>query len=202
MSDILESFVFYRSFRESIKTLKSKDQLVTLLAICDYALYGAEPTLEGVPLAIFTVAKPSIDANKKKRENGRKGGRPKKETCGFNNENHRFSKGESTETETETETGTNNIGSDKPPAKKRFVPPTVEQVAEYVRERGSKVDPQTFVDFYASKGWLVGKTSMKDWKAACRNAEKWDIWSKAPDTRSVVKTSADYDGGDDFLSTP
>ena len=74
MSEMLDSFVFYRSFRESIKTLKTKDQLITLLAICDYALYGIEPHLSGVPLAIFTVAKPNIDANKKRRESGKHGG--------------------------------------------------------------------------------------------------------------------------------
>lgn len=60
----------------------------------------------------------------------------------------------------------------------RFIPPTLEEVATYVRERGSSVDPQGFIDFYASKGWLVGKTPMKDWKAACRNAEKWECWTK------------------------
>ena len=45
-------------------------------------------------------------------------------------------------------------------------------------ERHSPVDPQEFIDFYEAKGWMVGKTPMKDWKAACRNAEKWDRWSK------------------------
>ena len=69
--------------------------------------------------------------------------------------------------------------SDKPPrTRSRFVPPTVEEVAEYVRIRGSSVDPQGFIDFYAAKGWMIGKTPMKDWKAACRNAEKWERWSK------------------------
>lgn len=60
----------------------------------------------------------------------------------------------------------------------RFTPPTLEEVTAYVRERGSAVDPQGFIDFYASKGWMVGKTPMKDWKAACRNAEKWERWGK------------------------
>ena len=71
-------------------------------------------------------------------------------------------------------------GADKPPRhpRKRFVPPTVEQVAEYVRSRGSNVDPQGFIDFYESKGWMVGRTPMKDWKAACRNAESWERWKK------------------------
>ena len=47
-------------------------------------------------------------------------------------------------------------------------------------ERHSAVDPQGFIDFYEAKGWMVGKTPMKDWKAACRNAEKWERWGHAP----------------------
>ena len=54
----------------------------------------------------------------------------------------------------------------------RFVPPTVEEVSLYCRERGNRVDPQKFVDHYTSNGWMVGKTPMKDWKAAVRNWEK------------------------------
>ena len=79
------------------------------------------------------------------------------------------------------------------PEKKRFIPPTVEQVTEYVKQRGSKVDPQGFIDFYASKGWMIGKTPMKDWRAACRNAEHWERWEKKPvDMRNAVKAAADY----------
>ena len=59
-------------------------------------------------------------------------------------------------------------------ARKRFTPPTVEEVAAYCGERNNRIDPQTFVDFYASKGWVVGKSKMKDWKAAIRTWEKRD----------------------------
>jgi hypothetical protein len=45
-------------------------------------------------------------------------------------------------------------------------------VFEYCVERKNAVDPQRFVDFYTSKGWMVGKSKMKDWKAAVRNREK------------------------------
>ena len=61
------------------------------------------------------------------------------------------------------------------PVKKRakaFQPPTVDEVREYCKERGNDVDPETFVDFYESKGWMVGKTKMKDWKAAIRTWER------------------------------
>ena len=54
----------------------------------------------------------------------------------------------------------------------RFTPPTVEEVAAYCLERKNHVDPQRFVDFYAAKGWMVGKNRMKDWKAAVRTWEQ------------------------------
>ena len=61
---------------------------------------------------------------------------------------------------------------------KRFTPPTIEEVQAYCQERGNNVDPERFVDFYASKGWKVGNSSMKDWKASVRTWEKRDNESK------------------------
>lgn len=55
---------------------------------------------------------------------------------------------------------------------KRFVPPTFDEVAAYCRERNNVVDPQCFLDFYASKGWKVGNQPMKDWRACIRTWEK------------------------------
>lgn len=62
-------------------------------------------------------------------------------------------------------------------ATSRFSPPSVEQVKEYCKERGNNVDADTFVDFYASKGWKVGNNPMKDWKAAVRTWERRDTHS-------------------------
>lgn len=53
-------------------------------------------------------------------------------------------------------------------APKRFKRPTVEEVEAYCKSSGHKVDAANFVDFYESKGWKVGSTSMKCWKAAVR----------------------------------
>jgi len=54
----------------------------------------------------------------------------------------------------------------KAPKKKNFVPPTVEEVEEYCRQNGKTVDPQAFVDYYESNGWMVGRNKMKSWKSA------------------------------------
>ena len=62
----------------------------------------------------------------------------------------------------------------KPKKEARFVPPTVEEVAAYCKERNNGVDAEAFVDFYSSKGWKVGNQPMKDWKAAVRTWERTD----------------------------
>ena len=67
--------------------------------------------------------------------------------------------------------GKDRLGKDSNSAK-RFTAPTVDEVKAYCVERGNSVDPERFVDFYASKGWMVGKSKMKDWKAAVRNWER------------------------------
>ena len=55
--------------------------------------------------------------------------------------------------------------------KKRFTPPTLEEVTAYCKERNNNIIPERFIDFYSSKGWMVGKNKMKDWKAAVRGWE-------------------------------
>lgn len=89
-----------------------------------------------------------------------------------------------TETKTKTNTNTQLSNDSKGDIRaKRFTPPTLAEVQSYVAERHSPVDPQEFIDFYESKGWMVGKTPMKNWKAACRNAEKWERWAKTADPK-------------------
>ena len=62
-------------------------------------------------------------------------------------------------------------GAAEPP-RSRFVPPTLEEVAAYCRERGKGVDPQRFHDYYTANGWTQGKGKpIKDWRAAVRTWE-------------------------------
>jgi len=53
----------------------------------------------------------------------------------------------------------------------RFTPPTITEVIKYMNEKGcnSQAEAEKFFDYYSSKGWLVGRSKMKDWKAAIRN---------------------------------
>lgn len=72
-----EGFVFYGSFMKAISTLPDDERLQAYDAICKYALYDEEPTCTGAALGMFYMAQPQIDANRRRRENGGKGGRPK-----------------------------------------------------------------------------------------------------------------------------
>lgn len=65
-----------------------------------------------------------------------------------------------------------NVKDTPPTPSKRFTPPSPDEVAAYCGERGNGISGEEFCDFYASKGWMVGKNHMKDWKAAVRTWEK------------------------------
>jgi hypothetical protein len=78
--------------------------------------------------------------------------------------------------------------------RKRFVPPTLEDVRAYCQERCNGVDAERFIDYYTANGWLVGKNKMKDWKAAVRTWERNDSGVKK------VTAQKQTSGFDDFMS--
>lgn len=82
-----DSFIFYRSFYESIKEIPKENQLKVYEALFEYALNQNEVKLLGIEKAIFSLIKPQLDANQNKYENGCKGGRPKTKIKPNNNQN-------------------------------------------------------------------------------------------------------------------
>ncbi len=74
-----KQFTFYRSFWDAVKSLPGEDRLKTLDAICEYALDGVTTELEGMPLAMFTLIKPTLDSSRKKAAGGQIGKRGPKE---------------------------------------------------------------------------------------------------------------------------
>lgn len=84
-------------------------------------------------------------------------------------------------------TGTNTKA---PTAEKSLIPPSVESVRQYCLSRGNDIDPQAFVDFYESKGWLVGKAKMKDWQAAVRT---WEASKQASKPKLIDRVATDED---------
>ena len=55
---------------------------------------------------------------------------------------------------------------------KTFKKPSIEEIKEYCLERKNGINANYFYDFYESKGWMIGKNKMKDWKSAVRTWER------------------------------
>ena len=161
-----DSVVFYRSFWEAIKQLPEKERLESLTAILEYGLDEIEPKSAGVASAMFLMAKPQIDANNRRYQNGTKGGRPVTKTEPNNNLESNYNKPSDNQTITKAKPKEKDNVNDN--NKKTFTPPSVSDVSDYCNLNGYGIDPESFVDFYASKGWMVGKNKMKDWKASVR----------------------------------
>lgn len=51
---------------------------------------------------------------------------------------------------------------------KKFKIPAPDEVTAYAASIGYELEGDAFCDFYASKGWMVGRNKMKDWQAAVR----------------------------------
>ena len=68
-----------------------------------------------------------------------------------------------------------------------FKTPSVQMVAEYCAKRQNKIDAETFIDFYASKNWMIGKNKMSNWKACVRT---WEKKEKANANKRSGKSSA------------
>ena len=96
-----DSFVFYRSFKDALRNLNNKDRLAAYDALTDYGLDGISEAT-GVSAAIVAAFKPVIDANNKRYENGKNGGRPKKE-----NQTETEQKPNNNQNETESEPNNN-----------------------------------------------------------------------------------------------
>ena len=75
MAEGRQQFTFYRSFWEAVNGLEKKDKLPVLAGIIEYALDGKLPTgLTRTQNAFFLLTKPTLDASRKKAENGKHGG--------------------------------------------------------------------------------------------------------------------------------
>ncbi len=79
-----------------------------------------------------------------------------------------------------------------------FTPPNLEECMSTFKEAGSTTDEgEKFFNFYTSKGWMVGKSKMKDWKAAARNWIKRNNNEQRNTTTS--KTSPSRDEFDNYI---
>lgn len=185
-----EYFCAYHSYIKQCKGLSDSELGRLFRALLEYSASGKVPELNGRESVAFDFMSANIDRDAESY----------KDTCNRNRENisKRYErirpntsvyetyqeKEEEKEKEELLKKDISNEISKKSTRQKKFVPPTVEEVAAYCLERKNKVDAAYFVDHYTSNGWKVGKQNMKDWKAAVRTWEKngYNQTSKKQDT--------------------
>ena len=184
----------FTDFAEVMEPLSDAERGRLFTAMLQYALTGEAGALTGAERYVWPTAKQNIDRTRAETERnaacGSKGGRPKKakETDLNRKKAEETERNRKKADKDKDKDKDNNIiplspNGDIPPKGgrtpvKRFVKPTAEEVRAYCAERGNRVDAQAFVDFYEAKGWKVGSSPMKDWKAAVRTWEKRDAERK------------------------
>lgn len=188
--------------RKSIDAMNAEDAGYILKGLLRHAAGEEIDTSDwpAIAAAVYPLIEGQVDRmtqlRDKNRENGSRGGRPPKTDNKPNNNPG----------ETQQEPDAKQIKAPVPvpvpehikesptemrKAQPRFVPPTVELVRAYVEEKGLHVDPERFVAFYASKGWMVGKNKMTNWHQAIAG---WESRDKPPDNpKSFGRDRIDYD---------
>ena len=172
----------FDSYIEAGQELGRKDRMAYYTAVIEFVAYGREPDLTGAAKAVFVAIRPSLESSRRCAENGKKGGRPKKETQTAENGKPRTRKtenpdGENTETQTAEngKTNSNSKGNSKETpsnegVKKaaKFTPPaSPQEVTEYSRSIGKPIDGEEFFAYYASQDWKKANgQKLTSWKAA------------------------------------
>ena len=187
--------MFYFDVRPCIKRLDINEKGRLFEAILDYGEFGIVPDLDGALGVAWDFIQPKLDRDAGRydkqveqkqyavfsREVRKKGSNPVpfdewKSLSDIERNRLLSADTERYPTTTsnpnlqpQTTTSTDNIiETDKPPARHRFSPPTLDEVRAYCAEKGYTLDADRFVDYYTSNGWKVGKNPMKDWRAAVR----------------------------------
>ena len=211
------SFVIYTDCLEQLEVIPDAERGVLFLEVLKYARTGVVPTIENPFLkALFLGFKNQIDRDtakydevcKKRAEAGRNGGNQRvanlkiqatQSNCNQNQANaSNCLKVEANASNTQANQADSENGSvnvydidiNKSKGKtSRFTPPTLQEVENYIKEKGYSVDAEAFIAFYDSNGWLVGKNKMKSWKSAVTTWAKREEKQPQRPTASAKRTN-------------
>jgi len=191
----MNSFSFFQSYEIAVSGLSERKRGNFFVAIVDYVMNNIEPNFkDDILRRLFESQRHSMDTAKKRSLAGQ---------TQSTSENQNKNKSKSTDNQNEIKRESNdeqykgkykekeniNINEkEKIKKEKVFVSPSLDEVTVYIDTEDYNVDPQRFVAFYESKGWMVGKNKMRDWRAAVRN---WHYSSAPPPAQKVSKEVRD-----------
>ena len=194
------SFVLHTSYATAVQRLSDEDAGALFKGLFAYVDSGTAPALSPLADMAFAFIRDMLDRDadkyartcQRRAEAGRRGGLASGETRSKQSQANEASASKSKQTKQKQANEADGVGvgegegdnispltpQGEPPAageggkQKRFIPPTVDDVAAYCRERNNGIDPQAFVDHYAAGGWKRGNTPVKDWRACVRTWEQ------------------------------
>ena len=184
-----KSFVFYKSWIPLFDGMTDEQAGALFKSLCNYQQGQDSRPADPLLGAIYDMITRQFaedtakyeETCQKRSEAGKSGGRPRKanESKCFSEKatetNSFFEKAKKADKDKDKEKDKDlkeKEKKEKVASAPRFVKPTVAQVSDYCRERANGINPESFVDFYESKGWRVGSQPMKDWKACVRTWEQ------------------------------
>lgn len=199
-----DSFVLYTKYLDNIQALSMEQRGMLFTSLMLYAS-GEEPEkMDPVTSMAFSFIKTQMDKDiekynetcAKRSEAGKLGGRPKKQdeakkANGFSEKQKKQVKAKKADNDNEYDNDNDLLKENT--KRKVFSPPTVEDVRAYCSERNNTVDPHAFVDFYESKGWMIGKNKMRDWKSALRNWERSETKTRQGVTAKLTKDHNNFE---------
>lgn len=168
-------FQYYETFEnvlEKIKDIEEREHMRK--TIINYGLYGTLPaSLSELEEMAWTICKDLIDQQQHRREVNAANRTKKAEPAVVMRNN-----------------GADEItaplqGKKTAAGKKKFIKPTVEEIAAYCKEKNYNVNVQQFYNYYESNGWKIGRNSMKSWQAAVQN------WNAREKLGTIYQNNAD-----------
>ena len=167
----MDTYIFYRSFHEALSELDIKEYGKIMYAINEYALNNNDEkvgALTGILKSLWTLIKPQIDANLRRREYGKLGGRPanKKPMVLENDTEKKPNSNSNSNVNTNINTNSNSNATDTVTDTSTHTP-SIEEVRDYVKNNNLKISAEKFFNFYDKREWH----NVTDWKLA---ALKWD----------------------------
>lgn len=205
------SFVIYTDCLEQLEVIPDAERGVLFLEVLKYARTGVVPTIENPFLkALFLGFKNQIDRDtakydevcKKRAESGRQGGIKKAENLANATKCYQMLPSATkskqnlanvADNDNESDNDNDNVNDIDIKKNKgktsRFTPPTLQEVENYIKEKGYSVDAEAFIAFYDSNGWLVGKNKMKSWESAVTTWAKREEKQPQRPTASAKRTN-------------
>ena len=200
----IDTYIFYRSFHEAMSELKTEEYGALMYAINEYALNNNDKKvkeLKGVTKALWTLIKPQIDANTRRREIGSKnaeygkmGGRPRKEktpmglstkTPNVNvnvNTNKEFKKDNvnvnvNDNDNVNVQTSTNTVTDT----------PTLSLVREYIKSENLNVEAEKFYTYYQAREWQ----NVTNWRLALLKWNEKQFNTHSETSEKKLKSAAE-----------